>query len=107
MSFTYYKHIETSEGGRNAAIKDAAERRLQEIKAIMEDLKLEQRFHEGVLLLIGDSVCDHCGGNGSVTYYPAGTGPGQGARSSIPCPKCHAEASKKASDKLDKQYRGY
>lgn len=103
----YYKHMEGSEGGRTAAIKNAAEHWISELKRVKEEIDLEIRYHEGVLNLVGDSVCGHCGGSGRVTYYPAGTSPGQGARTSIPCPQCHPVESKEKSDKLDKSYRGY
>lgn len=107
MAFTYYKHIESNEGGRNAAILDAAERRISAIDGAIEELTLEKRYHEGVIRLIGKSVCKRCNGEGTVTYYPAGTGPGQGARSSIPCPECHSRESKAKQKELDRQYRGY
>lgn len=96
-----------SEGGRNAAIKDASERRISAIDDAIKQLQLERQYYEGILLLVGDSVCARCNGNGKVTYYPAGTGPGQETRTRVPCPECHAVESAAARSKSDKAYKDY
>jgi hypothetical protein len=101
---TYYSHMENRENGKLAAIQDYAESRLDEIKAEIGALKDEARIMEFVVAQCIGSVCQTCRGERTVTYYPAGTSPGQGARSSIPCPSCRGDESRKAKQALDKQY---
>jgi hypothetical protein len=103
----YYTHMESNENGKDAAAQDFAESRLSEIRNEIEELQKEARMWEHVISRLKDHVCQRCRGQRTVTYYPSGTGPGQGARSSIPCPECRKDESEEAARRLDQQYRGY
>ena len=100
----YYMHMESNEGGRSAASLCYAKDRLNAIEQEIEELQGEARFLEHVVDSLQSSVCKHCNGQRTMTYYPSGTGPGQGTRSSVPCSTCRPEESKAAMKKLDEEY---
>ena len=89
----YYSHLESGPGGRDAALRKYAESAIREIDRQISDLQLRRRAYERVLDLTC-SVCAVCAGSGRVTWYPPGTGPGDGERRLVRCPECDSDGYK-------------